>query len=101
VYSDPTDIFSGVTASFAVDASATVFSEMQRGIPGVTAVSGVGDEAYFQSAGATLGLLDFRKGNLLFEASLQVAGSESSQFPSATMEGVVKTLASDALTRIP
>jgi len=99
-YSDPSDQFSGLDASFAVDVDQEGWREAQQGGPLVKAANGVGDEAYFIEAGNVV-ILDFRKGSQLFEVGMNVAGTLRDKLPAAAQEGVEKQMALVALPRIP
>jgi len=99
-YSDPSDQFSGLDASLAVNADPEVFREDQQGGPLSKSAPGVGDEAYFVEAGNVV-LLDFRKGDGLFEIGMNVAGSVKDQLPGPQQEVVEKQMALAALQRIP
>lgn len=100
LYADPSDQLSGLDASLSVDTSSASFSEEQHGGPGVTAVSGIGDEAYFLESGI-VGILTFRKGSHLFDLGMNVAGSFIAKYPTATQMAVEKQMALAALPRIP
>jgi hypothetical protein len=99
-YADPSDQFSGLDASISIDTDSTAFSESQQGGPGITPVSGVGDEAYFLEGGL-VGILQFRKGTQLFDVGMNVAGNLKDQYPTATQLAVEKQMALAALPRIP
>ena len=99
-YADPNDQFSGLDASFALNADPEAWREAQQGGPLIKAVSGVGDEAYFIEAGNVV-ILDFRKGSQLFEVGMNVAGSLKDKLPAPAQEGVEKQMALAALPNIP
>jgi hypothetical protein len=99
-YADPNDQFSGLDASFALNADPEAWREAQQGGPLIKAVSGVGDEAYFTEAGNVV-ILDFRKGSQLFQVGMNVAGSLKDKLPAPAQEGVEKQMALAALPRIP
>lgn len=99
-YADPSDQFSGLDASISIDTSGAAFSDSQRGGPGITAVSGIGDEAYFVEGGI-VGILQFRKGSQLFDVEMNVAGNLKDQYPTTTQLAVEKQMALAALKRIP
>ena len=99
-YADSTDQFSGLDASFAINADPEAWREAQQGGPLIKTVSGVGDEAYFTEAGNVV-ILDFRKGSQLFQVGMNVAGSLKDKLPASAQEGVEKQMALAALPRIP
>jgi hypothetical protein len=99
-YADPSDQFSGLDASFALNADPEAWREAQQGGPLIQAASGIGDEAYYIEAGNVV-ILDFRKGSQLFEVGMNVAGSLKDKLPAAAQQGVEKQMALDALPRIP
>jgi hypothetical protein len=99
-YADPNDQFSGLDASFALNADPEAWREAQQGGPLIKAVSGVGDEAYFTEAGNVV-ILDFRKGSQLFQVGMNVAGSLKDKLPASAQEGVEQQMALAALPRIP
>ena len=91
---------SGLDASFAANADPAAFSDAQKGGPLASAVSGVGDEAYFLQAGI-VGILMFRKGSQLFQVGMNIAGNLVSKYPTTTQQSVETKMALAALTRIP
>jgi hypothetical protein len=99
-YTDPSDALSGLDASIAIDFDPVAFREDQQLPAGITAVTGIGDEAYFTTSGPT-GLLDFRKGTLLFETSVLTAGTVTHRFPADAQQAADKAMALAALPRIP
>ena len=99
-YADPADQFSGLDASIAINADPEAWREAQQGGPLIKKVSGVGDEAYFTEAGNVV-ILDFRKGNQLFQVGMNVAGNLKDKLPASAQEGVEKQMALAALPRIP
>jgi len=99
-YTDPSDEFSGLNISFSVDSDPEAFREDQQGGLGTVTVSGVGDEAYFDPAGIA-SILTFRKGDLLFDVGMNVAGNVADQFSADAQEAAEKQLALYALARIP
>ena len=100
-YTDPSDPLGGIGAALDINLDQNVFTGDQSGGVGAVPVSGVGDEAYFTNAGLLGGLLDFRKGSLLFETSILVAGSLKTGFPTSTQQAVTTAIAQAALPRIP
>ena len=99
-YADPSDQFSGLDASFALNADPEAWREAQQGGPVIRAVSGFEVEAYFTEAGNVV-ILDFRKGSQLFQVGMNVAGSLKDKLPASAQEGVEKQMALAALPRIP
>ncbi len=101
-YTDPSDELSGLGISLAVDEDQTAFQEEQQiaGSSGVSAVSGVGDEAYFQSA-SIASILSFRKGQNIYDVSMNVAGSLVDQVPPNIQETMETALANYAVPNLP
>ena len=100
-YTDPSDPLGGLGAALDIDLDQNVFTGDQSGGIGAVPVSGVGDEAYFTNAGLLGSLLDFRKGSLLFETSILVAGSVKTEFPTSAQQAATTAMAQAALPRIP
>ena len=99
-YADPSDALSGVGASLTIDTDSEAFREEQQGAPGTTAVSGVGDEAYFQGS-SLASILTFRKGDQLFDVGMNVAGNVKQQLTVEAQEAAEKQIALAAIARIP
>jgi hypothetical protein len=99
-YTDPSDQFTGLNISFSLDSDPEAFAEDQQGGLGTVVVSGVGDEAYFDPAGIA-SILTFRKGDLLFDVGMNVAGSLKDQFTSDVQQSAERQVALAALARIP
>jgi Protein of unknown function (DUF3558) len=104
-YNDPSGS-SFVTASITVNEDIRLFDNVKYGTNSalgftVTKVNGVGDDAYLTAAGIGVPFLDFRKGNLAFQTSMQASGTLAASFPPATQEQMDQQLALAALPQIP
>ena len=101
-YSDPSDEFTGLDVSLAGDTDPEVWREDQQnvGTAGISAVSGVGDEAYFAAGGLTSSL-DFRKGDKLYDVGFLVTSKLQDQYDDGAQQAVETQIALDALPKLP
>ncbi len=102
-YDDPTDPVSLVIATITDNVDMEVIREDQQGSGAgftITPVTDVGDEAYYSELAGTA-ILDFRKGDLVFETSVTPIGNLGSRFTTDIQEAAEKQMALDALPLIP
>ena len=101
-YNDPSDAISLIIAHLTVNVDPKVMTEDEQGsgIFTITPVSDVGDEAYY-SVLAGNALLDFRKGDFVYETGLGATGNLSAEFPVDTQEAVEHAMALDAMPSLP